>query len=40
LDNVRLLAGLIAVVVAWFSKNTLITIIAGMVVLFLLQLFL
>lgn len=40
LDNVRLLAGLIAIVVAWFSKNTLITIIIGMIALFLLQLFL
>lgn len=40
LDNTRLLAGLVAIVVAWFSKNTLITIIAGMIALFLLQLFL
>lgn len=38
--NVRLLAGLVAVLVAWFSKNTLITIIAGMLALFLFQLFL
>ena len=37
IDNVRLLAGLVAVGVAWFSKNTLVTIIAGMVALFLLQ---
>jgi branched-subunit amino acid transport protein len=37
LDNVRLLAGLVAVGVAWFSRNTLVTIIAGMVALFLLQ---
>jgi branched-subunit amino acid transport protein len=36
-DNVRLLAGLAAIAVAWFSKNTLITIIAGMAALFLLQ---
>ncbi len=35
--NDRLLAGLIAVVVAWFSKNTLVTILAGMVALFLLH---
>lgn len=35
--NVRLLAGLVAVVVAWFSKNTLVTILAGMAALFLLQ---
>ena len=40
MENTRLLAGLIAVVVAWFSKNTLITIIAGMVSLFLVQYFL
>ena len=39
LDNYRLLAGLFAVLVAWFSKNTLITIIAGMIALFLLQIF-
>ncbi len=36
-DNTRLLAGLVAIVVAWFSKNTLITILAGMIALFLLQ---
>ena len=36
-ENTRLLAGLAAIVVAWFSKNTLVTIIAGMVALFLLQ---
>jgi branched-subunit amino acid transport protein len=40
LDNVRLLAGLAAVLVAWFSRNILITIIAGMLVLLLLQFFL
>ena len=39
-DNTRLLAGLIAILVAWFSKNTLITILAGMLALFLLKLFL
>ena len=39
LDNTRLLAGLIAILVAWFSKNTLITIIVGMLALFLLKLF-
>jgi branched-subunit amino acid transport protein len=38
LDNARLLAGLIAIAIAWFSKNTLITIVAGMLALFLLQL--
>ena len=40
LENTRLLAGLIAIVVAWFSRNTLITIIVGMIALFLLQIFL
>lgn len=39
LDNTRLLAGLIAILVAWFSRNTLITILAGMLALLLLQLF-
>ena len=39
LENNRLLAGLFAVLVAWFSKNTLITILAGMVALFVLQFF-
>jgi branched-subunit amino acid transport protein len=39
-DNTHLLAGLIAILVAWFSKNTLITILAGMLALFLLKLFL
>jgi branched-subunit amino acid transport protein len=37
LDNTRLLAGLVAIAVAWFSKNILITIVAGMAALFLLQ---
>jgi branched-subunit amino acid transport protein len=36
-DNHRLLAGLFAVLVAWISKNTLITILAGMAALFLFQ---
>ena len=40
MENTRLLAGLVAVLVAWSSKNTLITIIAGMVVLFTMQYFL
>jgi branched-subunit amino acid transport protein len=35
--NFRLLAGLIAVLVAWLSKNILVTILAGMAALFLLQ---
>jgi branched-subunit amino acid transport protein len=37
LENTRLLAGVIAILVAWFSRNTLITIIVGMAALFLLQ---
>ena len=39
-ENYRMLAGLVAIFVAWFSKNILITILAGMVTLFLLQFFL
>jgi branched chain amino acid efflux pump len=39
-ENTSLLAGLFAILVAWFSKNTLITIIAGTLALFLLKLFL
>ena len=35
--NTRLLAGLVAIAVAWFTKNTLITILVGMVVFLLLQ---
>ena len=38
--NIRLLAGLAAVLIAWYSKNTLITIIVGMLALFLLQILL
>ena len=37
LHNIRLLAGLVAIVVAWYSKNTLITIVVGMLALVLLQ---
>lgn len=40
LDNTRLLAGLIAILVAWITRNTLITILTGMLALFLLQIFL
>ncbi|MBL8091180.1 MAG: AzlD domain-containing protein [Anaerolineales bacterium] len=36
LTNIRLLAGLIAIITAWFSKNTLLTILVGMVALFIL----
>ncbi len=37
LENTRLLAGLVAIAVAWFSKNTLVTILAGVAALFLFQ---
>lgn len=37
LTNTRLLAGIIAIVTAWFSRNTLLTILVGMAALFLLQ---
>jgi branched-subunit amino acid transport protein len=37
LDNTRLLAGLLAILVAWVTRNTLITIIVGMIALFVLQ---
>jgi branched-subunit amino acid transport protein len=37
LDNTRLLAGLVAIVTAWFSRNTLLTILVGMAALFLFQ---
>jgi branched-subunit amino acid transport protein len=40
LGNTHLLAGLVAILVAWFSKNTLVTILAGILALFLLKLFL
>ena len=37
-DNTRLLAGVIAILAAWFSKNTLVTILVGMAALLILQL--
>jgi branched-subunit amino acid transport protein len=40
LGNTRLLAGMIAILVAWYSRNTLLTILAGMIALFALQFFL
>lgn len=40
LGNGRLLAGLVAILVAWKTKNVLLTIIVGMLVLWLLQAFL
>lgn len=39
LNNYRLLAGLLAVLIAWRTRNTLITILVGMIVLLLLQAF-
>lgn len=38
LTNERLLAGLVAVLVAWFTRSTLLTILAGLGALLLLQL--
>lgn len=38
LTNFRLLAGIVAVLVAWKTRNTLLTILAGMIALLLLQL--
>ena len=37
LSNFRLLAGLVAILVAWRTKNTLLTILAGMGALLVLQ---
>jgi branched-subunit amino acid transport protein len=37
LHNTRLLAGALAVVVAWTTRNALLTIVAGMGALWLLQ---
>jgi branched-subunit amino acid transport protein len=37
MGNTRMLAGLVAVLVAWFGKNTLLTIIVGMAAFFLLR---
>ena len=37
LSNVRLIAGLIAIVVAWRTKNALLTIGVGMITLWVLQ---
>lgn len=37
LSNARLLAGLLAIITAWFSRSTLITILVGMTALLLLQ---
>jgi branched-subunit amino acid transport protein len=40
LTNFRLLAGVVAILVAWKTKNTLLTILAGMVALLVLEFFL
>jgi branched-subunit amino acid transport protein len=37
LTNFRLLAGIVAVLVAWRTKNTLLTIVGGMLTLLLLE---
>lgn len=37
LGNDRMLAGLVAILTAWFTKNILLTILAGMAALLLLQ---
>lgn len=37
LGNTRLLAGIVAIITAWFSRNTLLTILVGMAALFVLQ---
>ena len=36
--NIRLLAGIVAILAAWYIKNTLLTILAGMTALLILQL--
>lgn len=38
LTNFRLLAGLVAILVAWKTKNTLLTILAGMAALLIFEL--
>lgn len=37
LGNTRLLAGVVAILVAWYTKNTLLTILAGMTALVIFQ---
>ncbi len=39
LDNTRLIAGIVAILVGWFTKNSLITILSGLGALLLLQAF-
>jgi branched-subunit amino acid transport protein len=36
LENIRLLAGIIAIITAWVSRNTLLTILVGMAALLIL----
>lgn len=37
LENTRLLAGLVAILLAWVTRNTLVTILVGMIALLVLQ---
>lgn len=37
LGNTRILAGIVAIIVAWYTKNTLLTILTGMIALLILQ---
>ena len=39
LSNIRLLAGMLAILVAWRTKNVLLTIFSGMACLLILQVF-
>jgi branched-subunit amino acid transport protein len=39
LTNFRLLAGIVAVLLAWRTKNTIMTIVGGMLALLLLEFF-
>jgi branched-subunit amino acid transport protein len=39
LDNIRLVAGILAILVAWRTKNVLLTIFTGMACLLILQMF-
>ena len=37
LGNTRILAGIVAIIVAWYTKNTLLTILTGIITLLILQ---
>jgi len=39
LSNLRLIAGILAIIVAWHTKNVLLTIFSGMACLLILQIF-